>query len=148
MIDIQRAQDVEVNYAEVIRRSPSAGDPEAQGIMETFLRRSAHTFVGSVDGKVAAVYGLITPSLMSDQCYMWLLTTDLCNEHKFLLIRHSEVVIEGVLKHYTKIIGQTSAADTKAIRWLKWLGATYHFPEGKKLVPFSITRESFEKRHG
>jgi len=147
MIDIQRAQDVEVDYAEVISRSAAAGDPEAQGIMDQFLRRSAHTFVGYVDDRVAAVYGLITPSLMSDQCYMWLLTTDAAEEHKFLLIRHSEVVIEGVLKHYTKIIGQTAASDIKAIRWLKWLGAVYTFPEGKKLIPFTITRESFERRH-
>jgi len=148
MINIQRAQDVEVDYAEVIRHSPVAEEPEAQAIMGNFLKRSTHTFVGYVDGRVAAVYGLITPSLLSDQCYMWLLTTDAATEHKFLLIRHSEVVIEGILGHYARIVGNTSASDVKAIRWLKWLGATYTYPQNEKMIPFTLTRESFRGRHG
>jgi hypothetical protein len=148
MINIRQAQDVEVDYGEVIQHSAAANVPEAQEYMKSFLRKSAHTYVGFIDGKVAAVYGLLTPTLLSDMGYMWLLTTDVVDGHKFVFVRHSQVVVGSVLKHYARIVGNTSPADTRAIRWLKWLGATYKYPPDAKLLPFTITRESYEKRYG
>jgi len=146
-ISIIPAQDVNVDYGEVVSRSAFADTPNAMEIMAKFVSGSRCTFVGYADGKVACVYGLITPTLLSDRAHMWLLTTDLVNEHKFIFVRHSQVVIEAVLENYNQIVGETSIKDEKALRWMKWLGADFEYPSGVELVPFRITRESFRRRH-
>jgi hypothetical protein len=146
-VSIVPAQDVEVDYLEVVRRSPFGETPNALEVMLKFVSGSRCTFVGYADDRVACVYGLITPTLLSDRAHMWLLTTDLVDEHKFIFIRHSQVVIEAVLEQYSQIVGETSVKDDKALRWMKWLGAEFTYPTGVELVPFRITRESFRRRH-
>jgi hypothetical protein len=147
-ISIVPAKDVDVDYGDVLRRSAVGDQPNALETMLKFINGSACTFVGYSDDLVACVYGLITPTLLSDRAHMWLLTTDVVNDHKFVFIRHSQVVIEAVLERYSQIVGETSVKDEKALRWMKWLGAEFTYPSGVELVPFRITRETFRGRHG
>jgi hypothetical protein len=147
-ISIVPAKDVDVDYEDVLRRSASGDAPNALEIMAKFIAGSTCTFVGYADDMVACVYGLITPTLLSDRAHMWLLTTDVVSDHKFVFIRHSQVVIEAILEKYSQVVGETSVKDEKALRWMKWLGAEFTYPSGVELVPFRITRESFRGRHG
>lgn len=148
MISIRPARDMNVDYAEVVKHSAVAELPNALETMIKFVDVSTWTFVGCVDEQVGCVYGLITPTLMSDRAHMWLLTTDLVNEHKFAFVRHSQVVIESILQRYNQIVGETSIKDEKALRWMRWLGAEFKPPPSGIMLPFQITKESFGRRHG
>jgi len=118
-----------------------------QRAMDFCLLMSTQIWAGFVDGEPICVYGVIPPSLMSNQAYLWLYTTGLLKEHQFVLIRHSQMVIEDVLKQYSSIVGHAVLGADKSIRWLKWLGAKFGHPQGNAL-PFRIERPHQEAGHG
>ena len=121
MISIQAIADI--SLSEVLRRSPVAGKPDAERILRECVYRSTQVRYGFVDGEIAAMWGLIPPTLLSSSAYLWLLTTEIAAEHKFLLVRHSQRWIEDALKVYPTIVGDVGNPAAK--RWLAWLGAEF-----------------------
>jgi hypothetical protein len=135
-VEIRRIED-RFDCVDVLSRSSVKDVAGAKKTLSDCLAISSYVFVGEIDGKIACVWGLVPPTLLSDQAYMWLLTTDLMQEHQFVLVRHSQRVIEDVLKKYNMITGVCIVGENKSIRWLKWLGAEFGKPDGNK-VPFVI----------
>lgn len=118
---------------DLIERSPCAEIPGAEEIMVECLHRSIEIWQGIVDGQVACVWGLIPPSLLSNRAYLWLLTTDLVEKHKFVLVRNSQRYIEEALKHWPEIYGDCVVGQKLTMRWLKWLGAEFGEADGGKI---------------
>jgi hypothetical protein len=146
MISIKRVEDTKLNYDEILRNSPVAGEPRGMEFLQKFICSSQSNYVGYINGEIVCIYGLKPPTLLSNsKAYMWLLTTEALDRNKFEFIRHSEIVIENVLKEFEMIIGDTHVKDQRAFKWLKWLGAIY-FNHEMTLVPFYITPESFKGR--
>lgn len=107
--------------------------------MDFCLLMSTVIWSGRINGNLACIWGVIPPTLMSNQAYLWLYTTDVIKEHQFILIRHSQMVIEEILESYPSICGHAIIGSDKSIRWLKWLGAKFGPPQGTA-IPFRITR--------
>jgi hypothetical protein len=107
--------------------------------MDYCLLMSTDMWAGFINGKLACIWGIIPPTLMSYQAYLWLYTTDAIVGHEFILVRHSQLVIDGLLEHYPDIVGHATMGSDKSIRWLKWLGAKFGQPQGTN-VPFRISR--------
>lgn len=107
------------------------------GALESYLSQSKTVWIGTENGKLLAFWGVVLPTLISDRAYLWLYTTLALNEHKFVFIRHSQIVIRDMLEDYPLIVGHCVLGETKSIRWLTWLGAKFAHPEGR-LVPFEI----------
>lgn len=114
-------------------------DETNQKAMDFSLLMSTIIWAGYIDGKLACLWGVIPPSLMSNQAYLWLQTTNVIEEHQFILVRHSQLVIKEILEEYPSIVGHAIIGSSKSIRWLKWLGAKFGPPMGTA-VPFRITR--------
>lgn len=114
-------------------------DDQGQKTMDFCLVMSVEIWIGSIGGELACIWGIIPPSLMSHQAYLWLYTTDVIKEHQFILVRHSQMVIEELLKEYDSIVGHAIVGSDKSIRWLKWLGAKFGSPQGTG-IPFRISR--------
>jgi len=107
--------------------------------MEYCLYASTYMWVGTIDERLACIWGLIPPTILSNQAYLWLYTTDVIEEHQFVLVRHSQLVMETMLEQYSSICGHAVVGNDKAIRWLKWLGAKFGEPYGGG-IPFRIRR--------
>ncbi len=120
------------------------GKSEAEA-MTFCVRISAELWHGTIDGQTACVWGLIPPSLLSTQAYLWLHTTELVNGHQFIFVRYSQRMVEILLNEYDSIIGHVRVDSPRSIRWLKWLGADIGEPTGAAL-PFSIKKK--ERLHG
>jgi len=105
-------------------------------------RAAAKIWIGSADEDVIFIVGLIPPTVIADYAYMWLHVTDKLQGHEFLMIRHSQLAVEEALKHYKYVIGHCEPKNAKALKWLKWLGATFGPPE-RGMIPFL-----FERQHG
>lgn len=114
-------------------------DEVGQKTMDFCLLMSTVIWAGFIDNRLACIWGVIPPTLMSNQAYLWLYTTDVIKGHEFILVRHSQLVIDEVLKEYPSIVGHAIIGSDKSIRWLKWLGAKFGSPQGMA-VPFRITR--------
>ncbi len=101
---------------------------------------SGEMWTGWVDGELVAVWGLIPPTLISNQAYLWMHATDAVKDHTFLFVRHSQRMVERMLKHYETIVGHCIAGASDSIRWVRWLGGEFSYPEGQ-VIPFTIRRK-------
>jgi hypothetical protein len=107
--------------------------------MDFCLLMSTVIWAGFIDGSLACIWGVIPPTLLSNQAYLWLYTTSVIKSHSFILIRHSQLVMEDILKEYPSVVGHAIIGADKSIRWLKWLGAEFGPPQGLA-IPFRIRR--------
>jgi hypothetical protein len=64
----------------------------------------------------------------------------MAERHKFVIARTSQIFIQDLLDDWPLVVGHCIAGDDRAVRWMKWLGAVFGTPDGKKL-PFSIRRK-------
>ena len=109
--------------------------------MTVCYRNSATVWRGTINGMVAAVWGLAPTSLLSGSAYLWLYTTPVVDDHKFIFARYSQLFMEQMLDVYPEIRGHVVAGEDRSVRWLKWLGATFGEPEGK-MIPFKIRKRA------
>jgi hypothetical protein len=143
MIRIREASEPDINY--VFNRSQVRDVPNAGRMLGRATAMSVAIYAGMVDETPACLYGLIPPTMLSNRAYLWLLTTESVDQHKFLLVRHSQVVIEKLLEEYDCLVGDTLLADGRAMRWLKWLGAEFEYPVNG-VSHFKITRQGYKER--
>lgn len=123
-------------------------DENAERTMEFCLLMSTNMWAGFIRGKLACIWGVIPPSLMSDQAYAWLNTTEVLRGHEFIFVRHSQIVFDELLEEYSSVVGHVIIGADKAYKWLRWLGAEFGPPQGM-VVPYRITRHDREVcRHG
>lgn len=114
-------------------------DPISAGIVDFCRIMSAECWCGYVGDKLICCWGLIPPSLLSTQAYLWMHSTPAVRDHQFLLVRHSQRIIEDALRRYDTIIGDCFLSASDSIRWLRWLGAEFGEPTGV-LIPFVIKK--------
>lgn len=108
--------------------------------MRACMRRSEGLWMGLIGGKLACIWGAIPPTLISDRCWLWLFHTDALVSHEFLLVRHSQRVVQALLEDYSVLEGITDPKDKKAVRWLMWLGAEFYSPNSEGFLPFEIRK--------
>lgn len=101
---------------------------DEQEIMHRWLLTSSEIWVGIVHDKLACCWGLVTPSLLSFETYLWMYHTKVVSEHRFLVARRSQIIIENILKEYPVIYGHVRSNAEESKRWLRWLGATFEEP--------------------
>lgn len=116
---------------------------EHLGAFHRTLAQTEEFWAGIIDEEVVCIYGIIPPSLASDNAYFWLYTTPALAGNEFIFVRHSQREVENLLKRYPKIVGHTDRRAKQSMRWLRWLGAVFKETEGG-LIPFSIRA----KKHG
>lgn len=107
------------------------------------MKLSQNVWQGTIDGEVACVWGIVTPTIISNRCYLWLMATDVADKHQFILVRYSQMVVGCLLDQYEEVVGHVLSDQHRSQKWLKWLGAEFHMPEedGKK-IPFVIRRKA------
>lgn len=110
---------------------------EESRTLEDYLTFSAKLYMGSISGKLVCAWGLIPPSLLSDQAYLWLFSTDAVEEHKFMFVRNSQRAVEEMLKEWPIITGFCDRNNLRSQRWLRWLGAVFGQPL-QTMIPFEI----------
>ena len=106
--------------------------------MFDYCQTLGEVYVGYVDGQFVCCWGLIPPSFLSNQAYLWMWSPDRM-PHQFTFIRQSQLQVQQMLKVYDSIVGECIADNLSAQRWLKWLGAEFDYPRDGK-VPFVIRR--------
>ena len=123
----------------IVASSEVANMPEALATMQACVLRSRNVSYASLNGETLAVWGLIPPTLLSTSAWVWLLTTRIAAEHKFLVVRYSQRWVEDALRLYDRLEGVVMVGNDSAVRWLRWLGAEFGEPIGRGM-PFVIRR--------
>lgn len=116
-------------------------DTKSAEILEFCQGMSAECWSGYIAGKLVCCWGLIPPSLLSNQAYLWMHTTPAVRGNQFLFVRHSQRIMEVMLAQYPRIVGHCEVSAEDSIRWLRWLGATFDEPTGQH-IPFVIRKKT------
>ena len=95
-------------------------------------------YCGFVDDEFICCWGLIPPTFMSNQAYLWMWAPEPI-KHQLVFIRRSQMQVKEMLDRYEQIVGHCETGAKSAQRWLQWLGAEFGEPSGH-LVPFTIRR--------
>lgn len=98
-------------------------------------------FCGFIDDEFICCWGLIPPTFVSNQAYLWMWAPEPI-KHQFVFIRHSQRQVEDMLQRYDQIVGHCELSARSAQRWLKWLGAEFAQPENNKFMSFVIRRKA------
>ena len=112
-------------------------DLHAWSVIGDCYKRSDERWIGTVDNKIACMWGLIPPTFLSNVAYIWLYHNQLVEDHKFLFIRHSQRHMEVMLRIYPNIEGDCLIGNASGLQWLKWLGADFGMPNSH-FIPFKI----------
>jgi hypothetical protein len=115
-----------------------------QESMHRAIMNSSQVWLGSKDDQILAVWGLISPTLLSDVAYLWLFTTKHFVGHEFMLIRQSQRSVQAMLKEYSRIVGHGNVGHKRSLGWLRWLGAKFGEPQGN-FLPFEIRAEQWHQ---
>jgi len=125
---------------EVATVTPPWSDLELKPSLVRHLELSTTAWIGRIDGNIVCLWGLIPPSYLSDEAYLWLNVTEEVARHRFLFVRYSQLEVEKMLEIYPRIVGYTEMANWRARRWLHWLGAVFGEPQDHR-IPFVIERK-------
>lgn len=98
-----------------------------------YCQKLGEVYAGYVDEELVCLWGLIPPSFLSMEAYLWMWCSEAMIGHQFIFVRHSQRQIEKMLLRYEQIKGHCTVGS-KARRWLSWLGAEFEpYPEDGKL---------------
>lgn len=136
MVSIE-AVDREAMRQMIIEMKDGALSEDDTKALESCTAYASHLWVGYIRDVPVCAWGLVPPTLISDCAYLWLYATPGIDEHKFIFVRNSQVVMEQMRAIYPTIYGVTDVNDRRAIRWLRWLGAKFGVPKGQ-FVKFLI----------
>lgn len=126
MIVIQRGVPDDLKQALV--RSDVAGIDGAEMRLSDAVRISTEVWTAYYAEEIACIMGLCGASILSDRAYLWMLHTDVVEDHKLLFVRHSQMWIKEALQRYSEIWGIAVTENEPGIRWLRWLGAEFDYP--------------------
>jgi hypothetical protein len=106
--------------------------------MFDYCQTLGEVYTGFVDGEFVCCWGLIPPSFLSNQAYLWMWAPEPL-QYQFTFIRRSQIQVKKMLETYDQIIGDCAEGNKPAQRWLKWLGAEFGYPHDG-MIPFTIRR--------
>lgn len=106
--------------------------------VEKSLKESALSWTFTVDGRVAAVFGVTPVSLLGGQGMPWLVGTPLIDRHPGAFIRLNRPYIRKMLGICPHLVNVVDARNVKSIVWLKKMGFTLlpAQPMGAAGLPF------------
>ena len=140
-ISVKSAERAEVERFIVASDLP----PDHVHIFIQCFRSTTQYWIGRCGDEVICIYGIVPPTLASDNAYLWLYTTPALEGNEFLFVRHSQRCAEEILKLYPRIVGHATVGADRSIRWLRWLGAKFGEPQGG-LIPFTIRMKKWRTR--
>lgn len=92
------------------------------------MRKSMLLWVGTVDGAVACIFGVVPIDMLAGQGAPWLLGTPLIDRHRSAFIRRNRAYIARMLAAFPTLLNIVDVRNTRAIAWLKRMGFTIHPP--------------------
>ena len=112
-------------------------EPQHERVFD-YCQTMGSVYCGFVDDEFICCWGLIPPTFLSQQAYLWMWAPEPI-KHQFIFIRKSQIQVQEMLGKYERIVGHCELRAKSAQRWLRWLGAEFGPPEGNHM-PFAIRR--------
>lgn len=107
----------------------AACDRTVEEVLKDGLQLSTYTWAGLRDGSVVCVFGVASPSVLSGKGVPWMVGSPEIDRCAYAFLQRSRIVIQHMLSLYDHLENYVDVRNTRAIRWLRWLGFEIHPPE-------------------
>lgn len=130
MARIARIQDKKEMYR-------SGGRKPLEALMRSF-KLSNKCYAGFYDGKLIAVFGIVTISAISRTGSPWMIASKEIEDHQIMFLRACRWVMDDLKHGYESLYNYVDNDNMMSIQWLKWLGFKLEEPQpyGKFRKPF------------
>ncbi len=132
---IENMRECDVNECD------AAGMLTPREAVEQSMEMSPEAIAILVDGRCVVLAGIGRWSVLGMRGIPWLLTTDEAPKHTRKLIPLSREFIEDAKKRYQYLENYVDARNTKAIKWMKWLG--FKVGPAKAFGPYGLPFHHF-----
>lgn len=129
-----------VELSKLIKASFAMTEAEEK-LIDQCQKLSFETWAGFCDERLVCAWGIVPPTVLSNTVYLWMHTTPAIEDRQFIFVRHSQIVIEKILKDYEMIVGHVKADEKKSRKWLQWLGAEFEPSKLDGMLAFRIKRK-------
>lgn len=102
------------------------------------LENSIQAWTGLIDGVPCCMFGVARVDWSNEMGACWMTGTDLIDRHPLVFLRGSRVAFGEMLKLFPALCNYVDSRHSKAIQWLRWLGAEIREPQAYGLagLPF------------
>lgn len=114
--------------------------PEQLGVFDPFLRVTPEPWIGFADEAFCCAWGLIPPTILSDNAYLWVYTNEALKGNEFYFIRQSQRWLKAMLEIYPSIYGHAHMDAAQSIRWIKLCGGVFEDFPVDELLRFRIRK--------
>jgi hypothetical protein len=119
---LEIAQNLRDEDVDEVKAYDEGQDPH-DALMRNF-DLSTHTWVGTIDGQPACIFGVYAPNYFSTVAHPWFRGSDRMEGHSLAFLRRCKTVLAGLQAQYETLANVVDASNTKAIQWLEWMGFT------------------------
>lgn len=116
----------------------AAQDMTPWEVLKEGLTVSTLAWAGLRDGRVVCIFGIATPSILSGEGVPWMVGSEELDHCAYAFLRRSRMVVGHMLTLCEHLENYVDSRNTRAVRWLRWLGFQIHepAPHGPHGVPF------------
>ena len=128
-----------IRQADLLEHDAAVGGA-IEDSLRTGLSVSTQTWAGEVDGKVICVCGVAPVPEMEGSGAVWLVSTEELETAPIQFLFHSRRVLRKMLGLYGHLFNFADKRNTRALRWLQWIGFTIYepIPYGVEGLPFHL----------
>lgn len=124
----------------------AAGHVTPQQAVHLSLKHSREAWAGVAgNGQLLCLFGIAGGSLLSNRGTVWMIGHSRLDRFARPFLRDCGAQVQAMLGRYEHLSNWVDARNTRAIRWLRWLGFEIHAaaPHGADGLPFHY----FEMSH-
>lgn len=128
-----------IRQADLLEHDAAVGG-SIEDSLRTGLNISTQTWAGEVDGKVICICGVAPVQTMPESGAVWLISSEEMEQAPIQFLRLSKQVLRKMLGLYPHLFNFADVRNTRALRWLQWLGFSIHepIPFGAQQLPFHL----------
>ncbi len=119
--DDARALALNMRVADAEEVYASSGHHPYQ-VLANALEKSPSPAAGLINGKLAALFGLFSYSILGDVGIPWLMTSTVVDYYPVLFYRMSRRIMDDMKADYPVLVQMVDARHTQALGWLQRLG--------------------------
>jgi len=110
---VRRVEVFELESLPIPEQDELADIVRAGGLSDPILR-------GDYDGRLLVVLGFIPPTILAEDAYLWMYTSEHARQFPYVVGRWGFRVVEAAFHRYTRIVGH---CNRDSAHWLRRLGA-------------------------
>ena len=84
------------------------------------IKTSTYAWIAEVDNKPVALWGFYKPSLLADEGFIWMVTTNAVEEHQFTFIRYGRMVLDMMFQKCNLLYGVVHPEFYRSHKFLKF----------------------------